>query len=823
MTEVEPDINALKISANAAAAQDDNTPANAGEVGSVEVWRIEDFEKVPLPPDECGQFFDGDSYVILYTYTKPPSTTKEYIIYFWQGNYSTQDEEGASALHATELDEKLGGTPVQVRVTQGKEPQHFRAIFHGCMVIHAGGKASGFKNVDAEDEEDTDGIALYHVYGTNSENTYGIHAEEKAASLTSRDCFCLAYGKTVYLWIGKGSNDAEEMAASKIAEILKKKLYCRKIEKVKEGKEPARFWKGLGGKGDYPKERHSQYELARPRLFHCSNFTGFLQVEEILDFAQSDLNDDDVMILDAGVALYLWIGAGANEQEKLKAVETAKEYVADAETKLTKKASIVTIQSGKEPACFTQYFAGWEDEFFERNKWVDPVAKMEEEAKAAAAEAKDDLPLEPTTAYAKAVFAEKDKAIDHDKPVINPEAYYDLTHGKDDGKPRKSYEIDYAALHEKKVSETEDLVDDGNGKIEVWRIEDFQKVPVPKETYGQFYDGDSYIVLYTYTEPNSTTEKYIIYFWQGNHSSQDEKGASAIFTAVADEELGGLPIQVRVTQGKEPRHFRKIFKGAMIIRYGGVASGFNNTDEVDTIDTDNVELYHVYGKSDDVTMGVYVEEKAASLTSRDCFVLLCKRRTTLWVGSGSTEGEVAAAAKIAAIVSNGKMVSKVREGKEPASFWKALGGKGEYAKGRQATFALEDPRLFKCSDAIGAFSISEITPFAQEDLDDDDVMMLDTGGNVFVWVGKGANQDEREKSMESAAKYIDASPHRKNKDKSIIVQCFSGEEPSVFTQFFPGWDPTLLEKTKFVDPYQKKLQAEKEAAAAAAAASWWWQ
>ena len=516
----EPDINSLKISK----PQDDNTPATKGEVGSVKVWRIDNFEKVPLKPDEYGQFYDGDSYIILYTYTKPPSTAKEYIIYFWQGNYSSQDEEGASALYATDLDEELGGSPVQVRVTQGKEPRHFRAIFHGSMVIHAGGVASGFKNVDDGDEEDTDGIALYHVFGTNSENTYGVHAEEKAASLTSRDCFCLAYGKTVYLWIGKGSNDVEQAAASKIAEILKKKLFCRKVNKVEEGKEPARFWKGLGGKDDYPKDRPSRYELAQPRLFHCTNFTGFLQVseirtfilgevemqlvchsflpfikpilittsmifqvEEISEFAQSDLNDDDVMILDTGLALYIWIGTGANEQEKIKAEETAKEYVADADTKLSKKASIVKIQSGKEPSCFTQYFAGWEDDFFKRNKWVDPVAKMEEEKKAAAAEAKDDLPLEPTTDYAKAVFAEKDKAIDHSKVVINPEAYYDLTHGKDDGKPKKSFEIDYVALHEKKVEETEHLVDDGSGKVDIWRIEDFQKVPVPEESYGEIF------------------------------------------------------------------------------------------------------------------------------------------------------------------------------------------------------------------------------------------------------------------------------------------------------------------------------------------------
>jgi hypothetical protein len=41
-------------------------------------------------------------------------------------------------------------------------------------------------------------------------------------------------------------------------------------------------------------------------------------------------------------------------------------------------------------------------------------------------------------------------------------------------------------------------VDDGSGHLTVWRIEDFKKVEVPRESYGQFYGGDSYVLLYTY-------------------------------------------------------------------------------------------------------------------------------------------------------------------------------------------------------------------------------------------------------------------------------------------------------------------------------------
>jgi hypothetical protein len=42
-----------------------------------------------------------------------------------------------------------------------------------------------------------------------------------------------------------------------------------------------------------------------------------------------------------------------------------------------------------------------------------------------------------------------------------------------------------------------------------------------------------------------------------------------------DDELGGVAVQVRVVQGKEPAHFLSIFSGRMIILHGGKASSFD--------------------------------------------------------------------------------------------------------------------------------------------------------------------------------------------------------------------------------------------------------
>lgn len=60
---------------------------------------------------------------------------KQFCHLLFQGRHATQDELAASAFQAVDLDQKYGGEPVQVRVTMGKEPRHFMAIFKGKMVI----------------------------------------------------------------------------------------------------------------------------------------------------------------------------------------------------------------------------------------------------------------------------------------------------------------------------------------------------------------------------------------------------------------------------------------------------------------------------------------------------------------------------------------------------------------------------------------------------------------------------------------------------------------------------------------------------------------
>lgn len=91
-------------------------------------------------------------------------------------------------------------------------------------------------------------------------------------------------------------------------------------------------------------------------------------------------------------------------------------------------------------------------------------------------------------------------------------------------------DIDHSVKY--KSAQTEPAWNDGNvGKsagLYIWRIEDFEVIPWPQDRIGQFYSGDSYIVLHSYKVGKQGEEKlgHEIFFWLGSKTSQDEAGVA---------------------------------------------------------------------------------------------------------------------------------------------------------------------------------------------------------------------------------------------------------------------------------------------------------
>ena len=115
--------------------------------------------------------------------------------------------------------------------------------------------------------------------------------------------------------------------------------------------------------------------------------------------------------------------------------------------------------------------------------------------------------------------------------------------------------------------------------LHIWRIEQFQVKPWPKEQYSHFHKGDSYIVLNSYYK-NRTTQTSLnhdIHIWIGQESSQDEYGTAAYKMVEADDYLGGVAVQHRQIQGHEDDKFQGYFESLEYLD-GGIESGFRHVE-----------------------------------------------------------------------------------------------------------------------------------------------------------------------------------------------------------------------------------------------------
>nr|KAG5706035.1 hypothetical protein BaRGS_028144 [Batillaria attramentaria] len=123
----------------------------AGQEPGLKVWRIENFEVKDWPEDDYGEFFNGDSYIILNTYKDEETEELNYDVHFWIGKNSSQDEYGTAAYKTVELDTLLDDKPVQHREVQGHESKLFKSYFPKGLQMMEGGAKSGFREVPPEE------------------------------------------------------------------------------------------------------------------------------------------------------------------------------------------------------------------------------------------------------------------------------------------------------------------------------------------------------------------------------------------------------------------------------------------------------------------------------------------------------------------------------------------------------------------------------------------------------------------------------------------------------------------------------------------------
>lgn len=318
---------------------------NDGKVGlqaGLHVWRIEDFEVVPWPKEKYGQFFDGDSYIVLHSYKvgKDGNDKLGHEIFFWLGSKTSQDEAGTAAYKTVELDEFLQGSATQHREIQQQPSDEFVALFPR-LSIRAGGVRSGFTHVDtdAKPKEITTLLRIFKHPSAVGRDSIVVHEVEPTwQSLDEEDVFVLDKGDKIWVWQGKKCSPMEKAKAAQVVNDLTLAKHID-VEVLAQTDSRSHVVIGLLGRKDVaPDTFRSRRPVSsattsspRPRrLFRLSDASGQLSfdvVKEGQTIRRTDFDTNDVFLLDIGRAIWVWKGLGASTAEKAMWLKVAQSYV----------------------------------------------------------------------------------------------------------------------------------------------------------------------------------------------------------------------------------------------------------------------------------------------------------------------------------------------------------------------------------------------------------------------------------------------------------------------------------------------------------------
>ncbi|XP_041019138.1 villin-4-like [Juglans microcarpa x Juglans regia] len=720
----------------------------AGQKAGLEIWRIENFRPVPVPKSSYGKFFTGDSYVILKT-TTSKSGALRHDIHYWLGKDTSQDEAGAAAIKTVELDAALGGRAVQYREGQGHETEKFLSNFKPCIIPQEGGVSSGFKHAEAEEHK----TRLFVCKGKHV-----VHVKEvpfARSSLNHDDIFILDTKSKIFQFNGSNSSIQERAKALEVVQYIKDTYHDGKCEvaAVEDGKlmadaETGEFWAFFGGFAPLPRKTASDVDKTVD-----THLTKLLRIEkgnaepiEADSLTRDLLDTNKCYLLDCGIEVFVWMGRSTSLDERKSASGAAEELVRSPDRP---KSHIIRVIEGFETVMFRSKFDSWP-------QTTDVAVSEDGRGKVAALLKRQGVNV---------------KGLLKSDPVKEePQPYIDCT-----------------------------------GNLQVWRVNGQEKILLPASDQSKFYSGDCYIFQYSY--PGEDKEEYLIGTWFGKQSVEGERASAISLASKILESLKFLPAQARIYEGNEPIQLYSIFQSFIVFK-GGLSDGYKNDIAEkgipdDTYKEDGIALFRVQGTGPDNMQAIQVEAVASSLNSSYCYILHSDSTIFTWSGSLTTSDNQELVERQLDLIKPNVQSKTQKEGAESDQFWDLLGGKSEYPSQKIVREAESDPHLFSCDFSKGNLKVTEIYNFTQDDLMTEDIFILDSHSDIFVWVGQQVDTKNRAQALTIGESFLECDflLEKLSREAPIYI-VMEGSEPPFFTRFFK-WDSA--KSAMHGNSFQRKL------------------
>jgi len=325
----------------------------------------------------------------------------------------------------------------------------------------------------------------------------------------------------------------------------------------------------------------------------------------------------------------------------------------------------------------------------------------------------------------------------------------------------------------------------------IWRIEKFEVKDWPKESYGKFYNGDSYIILHGEKDPDSNMIQFDVHFWIGKHSTQDEYGTAAFKTVELDSYLDDVAVQHREVEGYEDEEFLKYFhNNEVVIEDGGIDSGFN-----DVKDPDEKFSFGKMGLKHFKKIKVQYQEKGTSQKKEreayDAVDVPCSKENFRCDGGHAViffEDRMVQIkgpnAKLDSIIPFNNWIAEQKERYPKAKFevYDSLEQflEDEIYEKAPGGFVNKMIRVITDKGYPQFHEVaSGVQSFDQSLLDKTDVFLLETPGRLFVWIGEQTSSMEKQNALCYAQTYL----KEKGQDPHVGVSCMrenSGKCPKSF-------------------------------------------